>query len=172
MPGLGVKAGMGRMINAPFHALDLCLAVIVLGLAGWMMENAIGTGSPFVGFGGNAATPWLSVFSLIAGMVTIASVITSLHHVRVWTPASGAAAQAASWIAWFLLVLPFCLAWKEIQIGGRSARFRCLEGFVITLTFTKFFSTLALYVEEAKETSTTAGKHEAPPTGPGAAPAV
>ncbi|KAL2635582.1 hypothetical protein R1flu_007061 [Riccia fluitans] len=166
---MGAKAGVGRMVNGPLHALDLCLAAVVLGLAAWMMERAIGFGpparaggpgsialSPFVGFGGNAATPWLVVFSLIAGMVTIASVITALHHVRVWTPSSGAAAQAASWIAWLLLILPFCLAWKQIRIGTVPRRWKVLESFVIILTFTKFFSTLALYLEDKPKDETTA----------------
>ncbi|OAE33963.1 hypothetical protein AXG93_3005s1090 [Marchantia polymorpha subsp. ruderalis] len=97
------------------------------------------------GYGGNQATPFLAIFSLIAGMVGIASAITGLHHVREGSSSSAAAAQATSWITWLLLILAFCLAWKEIHIGGRSVRHRVLEAFIIMLTATKLAETLAYY---------------------------
>ncbi|BBN04426.1 hypothetical protein MPTK1_3g04490 [Marchantia polymorpha subsp. ruderalis] len=132
---------MARGIIAPLVILNLAMFAVALGLSGWMMNRFIERG----GYGGNQATPFLAIFSLIAGMVGIASAITGLHHVREGSSSSAAAAQATSWITWLLLILAFCLAWKEIHIGGRSVRHRVLEAFIIMLTATKLAETLAYY---------------------------
>lgn len=93
--------------------------------------------------------------------------MAGLHHIRLWKPDTGAAAQATSWISWFLLVLAFCLAWKEIRVGGRGTRHKVLEAFVIILTITKFLYTVALYLVDkgtTTMTSTTGSKPEIPVT--------
>ncbi|BBN04427.1 hypothetical protein MPTK1_3g04500 [Marchantia polymorpha subsp. ruderalis] len=154
---------LGRILASPLLFLNLLLSIIVLGLAGWMLDRDISRGS----FGGNRVTPWLSIFSLIAGMTSLASIMAGLHHIRLWKPDTGAAAQATSWISWFLLVLAFCLAWKEIRVGGRGTRHKVLEAFVIILTITKFLYTVALYLVDkgtTTMTSTTGSKPEIPVT--------
>ncbi|BBN04425.1 hypothetical protein MPTK1_3g04480 [Marchantia polymorpha subsp. ruderalis] len=155
---MAMSTKMGRAIAGPLLILNLIMYVIVLGLSGWMLNRAITRGS----FAGNAATPFLALISLLAGMVGIAAIITGLHHLKEWRGHSGAAAQATSWIAWLLLVLAFCLAWKQIHIGGRSIRHRVLEAFIIILTLTKLLYTLSLYLgghrnEHALPTTTTTG---------------
>ncbi|KAL3683710.1 hypothetical protein R1sor_001732 [Riccia sorocarpa] len=119
-----LSSKMGRTVAAPLLALNLAMG----------------------SFGGNAATPFLTLVSLLAGMTGIAAIITGLHHLRLWRGSSGAAAQSTAWITWLLLVLAFCLAWKEIRIGGRSVRHRVLEAFIIILTLTHLLYTLALHI--------------------------
>ncbi|KAG6551366.1 hypothetical protein Mapa_007012 [Marchantia paleacea] len=150
---------LGRMIAAPLLVLNLMLSIIVLAMAGWMLNREITLGS----FGGNHVTPWLSIFSLIAGMTSLAAIMAGLHHLRLWKPDTGAAAQATSWISWFFLVLAFCLAWKEIRVGGRGTRHKVLEAFVIILTVTKFLYTISLYIVEKATNTTTGPKPEIPP---------
>ncbi|KAL2635585.1 hypothetical protein R1flu_007064 [Riccia fluitans] len=153
---MAMSSKMGRALAGPLLIFNLLMFIIVLGLSGWMMNRAITRG----GFGGNAATPFFSLVSLLAGMVGIASIITGLHHLRLWRASSGAAAQATAWITWLLLVLAFCLAWKEIHIGRRSTKHRVLEGFIISLTVNHLLYTLALHFgdhdEHALPTSTAA----------------
>lgn len=54
---------------------------------------------------GNAATGFFVTFSLIAGVVGVASVISGLNHVRFWNLDSLPAAASAATIAWSLTVL-------------------------------------------------------------------
>ncbi|KAG6551369.1 hypothetical protein Mapa_007015 [Marchantia paleacea] len=154
---MAMSPKMGRAMAGPLLALNLIMYVIVLGLSGWMLNRAITRGS----FAGNAATPFLALTSLLAGMVGIAAIIAGVHHLKEWRGHSGAAAQATSWIAWLLLVLAFCLAWKQIRIGGRSVRHRVLEAFIIILTLTKLLYTLSLYLgghhDHALPTTTATG---------------
>ncbi len=54
---------------------------------------------------GNAATQWFLPLALIASVVGLASVLTGVHHVRVYRTDSLSAAHAASLIAWLLTLL-------------------------------------------------------------------
>lgn len=144
-----VKAGIGRLLAAPLILFNLACAIIILGLAGRSLDRAISRGGG--SFGGNGATQYLVLFSLIAGVVAIASYITALHHMRVWDANSGSASQAAGWIAWLLLIVAFCLAWKEIHIGGREVKLKVLEAFVIILTVTHLIYTLVLHLGDHGE---------------------
>lgn len=137
------------------------MAIIILALAGRVLDHAIGSGSGTLrgGFQGNGASPYLVLFSLIAALLAIASYIAALHHMRVWRSDSGAASQAVSWIAWLLLIISFCLAWKEIHIGGRSKKLKALEAFIIILTLTHFLYILALHIEDHGESSDGRGKY-------------
>lgn len=155
------KAGLGRMLTAPFLLFNLACAIIILGLAGRVLDRSIsGDTGALSGFGGNGATPFLVLFSLIAGAVAIASYIMALHHLRVWDAHNGAASQAAAWIAWLLLIIAFCLAWKEIHLGKRGVKLRVLEAFVIMLTVTHFIYTLILHIGDSGDAGTDgAGKY-------------
>lgn len=54
---------------------------------------------------GNAATGFFVTFSLIAGVVGIASVFSGLNHLRFWNLDSMPAAANAAAIAWSLTLL-------------------------------------------------------------------
>jgi len=54
---------------------------------------------------GNGVTQWFLPLALIASVVGLASVLTGVHHVRVYRNDSLAAAHAASLIAWLLTLL-------------------------------------------------------------------
>lgn len=151
---MGFRAGLGRLLAAPLIIFNLICAIIILGLAGRVLDKQI-TGQPQ----GNGATLFLVLFSLIAGVVAIASYIAAAHHMRVWRSESGAASQAVSWIAWLLLIIAFCLAWKEIHIGGRNKKLKALEAFTIILTLTHLLYLLALHIEDHGESADGHGKY-------------
>lgn len=147
---MGLASGLGRVLATPLLLFNLICAIIILGLAGRDLDRTIsGDTKELSGFHGNAATPYLVLFSLIAGVVCIASYITAGHHLRVWSAESGAASIAAAWIAWLLLIIAFCLAWKEIDLGGRQVKLRVLEAFVIILTFTHFIYNMVLHIGDS-----------------------
>lgn len=54
---------------------------------------------------GNAATGFFVVFSLIAGVVGVASAISGANHLRYWDFESLPAAASAASIAWTLTLL-------------------------------------------------------------------
>jgi hypothetical protein len=145
---MAFKAALGRILAAPLLLFNLICSIIILGLAGYYLDKSISSSSPgaLSGFEGNAATGYFVIFSIIAGMVAIASYLSALHHLRVWSAESGAATSAAAWIAWLLLIIAFCLAWKEIHIGHVGSKLKVLEAFVIILTFTHLLYTLVLHI--------------------------
>lgn len=134
--------------------LNFCMYVIVLVIAAWAMNKAIDHGfiigagfnlpahfSPIYFPIGNAATGFFVLFSLIAGVVGVASAICSLYHIRYWYYDSLPSAAAAATIAWTLTLLAMGFAWKEIHLLGRNAKLRTMEAFVIILSVTQ-----ALYI--------------------------
>jgi Mn2+/Fe2+ NRAMP family transporter len=145
---MGVKAAFGRLLAAPLLLFNLACSIIILGLAGYYLDKYISNPGALTGagFGGNGATLFLVIFSIIAAMLAIAAYLACLHHLRVWTAESGAAASAVSWVAWLLLIVAFCLAWKEIHIGHRGTKLKVLEAFVIILTVTHFIYTIVLHI--------------------------
>jgi hypothetical protein len=144
---MGVKAAFGRLLAAPLLLFNLACSIIILGIAGYYLDKFISSGNLFgAGFGTNAASIFLVIFSIIAAMLAIAAYLASVHHLRVWTAESGAAASAVSWVAWLLLIVAFCLAWKEVHIGHRSTKLKVLEAFVIILTITHFIYTVVLHI--------------------------
>lgn len=54
---------------------------------------------------GNAATGFFVTFSLLAGVVGVASVISGFNHVRFWNHDSLPSAASAATIAWALTLL-------------------------------------------------------------------
>ncbi|CAM8979632.1 unnamed protein product [Rhodiola kirilowii] len=130
--------------------LNFCMYAIVLGIGAWSINKAIdhsfiiGPGfdlpahfSPIYFPMGNAATGFFVTFSLIAGVVGVASVIAGLSHVRIWSFDSLPGAASAATIAWSLTLLAMGFAWKEIQLEYRNARLKTMEAFLIILSVTQ-----------------------------------
>ncbi|KAJ8762046.1 hypothetical protein K2173_006648 [Erythroxylum novogranatense] len=138
--------------------LNFCMYVIVLGIGGWAMNRAIDHGfiigpglelpahfSPIYFPMGNAATGFFVTFSLIAGVVGVASVISGLNHVRIWTVDSLPSTASVAAIAWSLTVLAMGFGCKEIELHYRNARLRTMEAFLIILSATQLLYIAAIH---------------------------
>lgn len=152
--GAGAKPLVG-----PLLVLNFCMYVIVCGTAGWAINEAIekdiitGEGyslpNPFwaVYFPmGNAATGFMVIFALIAGVVGAASCLAGIHHFMSWKDHTLGSAASAAMTAWALTLLAMGLAWKEIRLHGRNSRLKTLESFVIILSVTQFFYILLIHI--------------------------
>uniref|UniRef100_A0A7N0RFQ9 AWPM-19-like family protein n=1 Tax=Kalanchoe fedtschenkoi TaxID=63787 RepID=A0A7N0RFQ9_KALFE len=130
--------------------LNFCMYAIILGIGAWSINKAIDHGfiidsgfvlpahfSPIYFPMGNAATGFFVTFSLIAGVVGVASIIAGLSHVRMWSYDSLPGAASAATIAWSLTLLAMGFACKEIQLEIRNARLRTMEAFMIILSATQ-----------------------------------
>ncbi|XP_060192712.1 membrane protein PM19L-like [Lycium barbarum] len=138
--------------------LNFCMYAVVLGIAGWAMNFAIDHGfiigqgfelpahfSPIYFPMGNAATGFFVVFSLIAGVVGVASVLSGVDHIGRWNIDSLPAAASAATIAWSLTLLAMGFAWKEIELNYRNAKLRTMEAFLIILSFTQLVYIVAIH---------------------------
>ncbi|XP_076885347.1 membrane protein PM19L-like [Bidens hawaiensis] len=138
--------------------MNFCMYAILLGIGGWAMNRAIDHGfiigpdlhlpahfSPIYFPMGNAATGFFVTFTLIAGVVGIASILAGFDHSRAWESASRSAAVSSALIAWALTVLAMGFAWKEIDLEGRNVRLRTMEAFTIILSVTQLIYVAALY---------------------------
>ncbi|XP_050374204.1 membrane protein PM19L [Argentina anserina] len=112
---------------------------------------------------GNMATGFFVIFSLIAGVVGIATSLTGLHNVFQWDVPSLHTAAASSLVSWCLTLLAMGLACKEIELGWTSGNLRTLEIMTIIVSATQLFSTCAIQaaVEEAiaEEIDRTRGRY-------------
>ncbi|CAM6100267.1 unnamed protein product [Calypogeia fissa] len=152
------RRGFGKILTAPLLVFALLSTTVFLGIAAWETNKAISNfnsnnitslRSVINSFDGNGATPLLVILALIAGVAAVCSHFVGLHHVRVWTTPSASAAQAAAWIAFGLLTLPFALVWKEIHLGGHiGVKTQVMGAFVIIVTVVHFAYTLILYVPD------------------------
>lgn len=151
--GEGAKPIAGLLL-----VLNFCMYTIVCGTAGWAINKAIeheiitGVGIPLpnpfwaVYFPmGNAATGFLVIFALIAGVVGAASCISGMHHMRLWSEHSLSAVASSAMTAWALTLLAMGLAFKEIHLHGRNSRLKTVEAFVIILSATQFFYILLIH---------------------------
>ncbi|KAL5542444.1 hypothetical protein UlMin_010154 [Ulmus minor] len=137
---------VGRNVAAPLLFLNLIMYLIVVGFASWCLNRYINGQTHHPSFGGNGATMFFLIFSIMAGVVGIASKFAGGNHIRAWRNDSLAAAAASSLVAWALTALAFGLACKEINIGGhRGWRLRVLEAFIIILTFTQLLYVLLIH---------------------------
>ncbi|XP_074269727.1 membrane protein PM19L-like [Silene latifolia] len=131
--------------------LNLCMYVVLLGIGGWAMNEAIehsfviGPGfelpahfSPIYFPMGNAATGFFVIFALIAGVVGSASCISGFNNLRTWSRESLPATVTVAAIAWTLTVLAMGFACKEISLEHRNASLKAMEAFSIILTATQF----------------------------------
>ncbi|CAH9137990.1 unnamed protein product [Cuscuta epithymum] len=145
--------------------LNFCMYVVLLSIGGWAMNRAIDEGfiigqglklparfSPISFPFGNAATGFFVTFSMIAGVVGVASAIAGISHIlggnsETQAAASAAAASAAT-IAWTLTALAMGFAWKEIRLNIRNSKLKTMEAFTIILTFTQLAYILAIYLKK------------------------
>ncbi|PIA40069.1 hypothetical protein AQUCO_02500057v1 [Aquilegia coerulea] len=129
---------VGRNIAAPLLFLNLLLYILALGFASWSLNKLINGQTNNPGFGGNGATMFFLIFSILASVVGIVSKLAGGNHIRSWRNDSLAAAGSASLVAWAVTALAFGLACKQINVGGhRGWRLRVLEGLIIVLFFTQ-----------------------------------
>jgi hypothetical protein len=61
----------------------------------------------WAGFGGNGATLFFLIFSIMAGVMGIASKLAGAGHLRAWRSDSLAAAGTSSIVAWALTAIAF-----------------------------------------------------------------
>ncbi|KAL8167856.1 hypothetical protein V2J09_009355 [Rumex salicifolius] len=138
--------------------LNFCMYVIILGIAGWAMNFAIDHGfiigagfelpahfSPIYFPMGNAATGFFVMFSLIAGVVGVASCIIGFTHIRSWDSHSMPSAASAAAISFTLTLLAMGFACKEIELDHRNARLKTMEAFSIILSATQLLYVATLH---------------------------
>ncbi|XP_044416765.1 membrane protein PM19L isoform X1 [Triticum aestivum] len=151
---MAVGAASRRYIG-PLLCINLVMHAAVLGIAGWSLNKFIDR-ETHRHLGGNTATGYLLVFSLMAGVVGACSVLPALLHVRApWHSESLAAAASTGLVSWALTALafgfcptlapPVILACKHITLGNRGRRLRTLEAFITISTLTQLFYLLLLH---------------------------
>ncbi|XVF62767.1 hypothetical protein PTKIN_Ptkin09bG0035000 [Pterospermum kingtungense] len=139
-------ATVGRNVAAPLLFLNLIMYFIVLGFASWCINRLIDGQTAHPSMGGNGATTFFLIFSILAAVVGIVSKFAGGHHIRSWRSDSLAEAGSSSLIAWALTALAFGFACKHINIGGwRGWRLKIVEAFIIILTFTQLLYVLLLH---------------------------
>ncbi|KNA14085.1 hypothetical protein SOVF_110830 [Spinacia oleracea] len=137
---------VGRNIAGPLLFLNLIMYLIVIGFASWCLNNYINFSTHHPGLGGNGATSFFLIVSILAGVIGVVSKLAGANHIRAWRNDSLAAAGSSALVAWALTALAMGLACKEINIGGwRGWRLRVLEAFIIILTFFELFYVLAIH---------------------------
>ncbi|KAM1610470.1 hypothetical protein ACFXTN_020868 [Malus domestica] len=137
---------VGRNVAAPLLFLNLIMYLIIVGFASWCLNRFINGQTNHPSFGGNGATMFFLIFSILAGVMGIASKLAGANHIRAWRSDSLAAAGSSAIVAWALTALALGLACKQISIGGfRGWRLRVLEAFVIVLTVTQLLYLLLLH---------------------------
>ncbi|XP_050370483.1 membrane protein PM19L-like [Argentina anserina] len=137
---------VGRNIAAPLLFINLIMYLIVVGFASWCLNRFINGQTNHPSFGGNGATMFFLIFSILAGVMGIASKLAGAGHLRAWRSDSLAAAGSSSIVAWAFTALAFGLACKQINVGGyRGWRLKVLEAFIIILAFTQLLYVLLLH---------------------------
>ncbi|MCL7050039.1 hypothetical protein MKW94_002243 [Papaver nudicaule] len=95
---------------------------------------------------GNLATGFFVIFSLVAGLVGMATSVSGINNILQWTRPNLHSAATFSIISWSLTLLAMGLACKEINIGDdRGSNLRALETFTIILSGTQLFCAGALH---------------------------
>ncbi|KAH9627299.1 hypothetical protein KSS87_013544 [Heliosperma pusillum] len=130
--------------------LNFCMYVVLLGIGGWAMNEAIDHGfiigpglelpahfSPIYFPMGNAATGFFVMFALLAGVVGSASCISGFNNLRTWSRESNPATVTVATVAWTLTVLAMGFGCKEIDLQYRNASLMALEAFTIILSATQ-----------------------------------
>ncbi|RAL50306.1 hypothetical protein DM860_007980 [Cuscuta australis] len=144
---------MTKAVATTFLSLNFCMYSVVLAIGGWATNKAINEGF-FIGSGfdlpeqfspicysmGNAAMGFFVVFSLIASVFGVASLVVGIDHIRHWNSDGSTAIPSdvsAAAVAWSLTALAMGFAWKEIELQNRNAKLRTMEAFLIILTVTQ-----------------------------------
>ncbi|KAL9232237.1 hypothetical protein vseg_007367 [Gypsophila vaccaria] len=130
--------------------LNFCMYVVLLGIGGWAMNEAIDHGfiigpglqlpahfSPIYFPMGNAATGFFVMFALIAGVFGSASCISGFNNLRIWSRESIPATVTSAIVAWTLTVLAMGFGCKEINLQYRNPSLMAMEAFTIILSATQ-----------------------------------
>lgn len=113
-------------------AVNFVVFLIVLGLSSWSLDKYINGEQNHPHLGGNPATSFLLLFSLLAGVIGISSLYGGLIHLRHWRSDSLAGASPLALISWAVTALAFGLVCKQIILGGRRGkRLQTLEAFIV-----------------------------------------
>ncbi|KAM0910717.1 hypothetical protein ACQ4PT_013955 [Festuca glaucescens] len=142
---MAVGAASRRRYMGPLLCINLVMHAAVLGIAGWSINKFIDR-ETHRHLGGNTATGYLLVFSLMAGVVGACSVLPGLLHVR--TPCRGeslATAASTGLVSWALTALAFGLACKHVTLGNRGRRLRTLEAFITISALTQLLYLILLH---------------------------
>ncbi|POO02312.1 AWPM-19-like [Trema orientale] len=144
--------------------LNLILYFIVIVIAAWAVNHGIKRSKetasvlsiparifPIYFPMGNMATGFFVIFSLLAGVVGVATSLTGLHNVFLWNGPNLHTAAASSVTTWALTLLAMGLACKEIELGWTDANLRTLEVITIIVSGTQMFSVFAIHagIEDA-----------------------
>ncbi|KAK1619571.1 hypothetical protein QYE76_025088 [Lolium multiflorum] len=134
-----------RRYMGPLLCINLVMHGAVLGIAGWSINKFIDR-ETHRHLGGNTATGYLLVFSLMAGVVGACSVLPGLLHVRApWRGESLATAASTGLVSWALTALAFGLACKHVTLGNRGRRLRTLEAFITISALTQLLYLILLH---------------------------
>ncbi|KAG6597477.1 Membrane protein PM19L, partial [Cucurbita argyrosperma subsp. sororia] len=95
---------------------------------------------------GNMATGFFIIFSLIAGIVGMATSATGITNVSKWNASNVHTASASSLATWAVTVLAMGFAWKEIELGWTNGNLRTLEVMTIITSATQLLCTGAIQV--------------------------
>ncbi|KAE8658469.1 binding protein [Hibiscus syriacus] len=152
--------------------LNLGLYITVTIIAGWAVNQAIETTHetasvlsiparifPIYFPMGNMATGLLVIFSLLAGVVGVATSVTGVTSVLQWNGPNLCAAASSSLLTWALTMLAMGLACKDIYVGWTDANLRTLEVMTIIASATQLFCTGAIHAgaEDFAPTTLAAG---------------
>ncbi|MCL7043030.1 hypothetical protein MKW94_005619 [Papaver nudicaule] len=131
---------IGRGLISPLLAVIFVMYLIVLGLASWSLDKYINGEQHHHHLGGNQATSFMLVFSLLASVLGVSSIITGMLHHRVWRNETLGSAASLALISWAVTALTFGLACKEIGLGGHRGRRLVIYHFLdFFFSFTFFF---------------------------------
>ncbi|KAK9137106.1 hypothetical protein Sjap_007700 [Stephania japonica] len=142
-----MAGGGAKTIAFGLLVLNLVLYIIVSIIAGWAINYDIDNTLLSVTFPvyifpmynpiGNMATGFFLIFSLIAGLVGIATSIAGVGNIQKGNVPNLHSAGTYSVITWGLTLLAMGLACKEINIGIQDSILRTLEVLVIILSATQ-----------------------------------
>lgn len=142
---LTIRMAAWKDLFRPLLALNFILYVVIVGFASWCLARFI-DGDNGTELGGNSATFYFVVFSILAGVVGVASKLAGGNHVRASKNHSLGTATSTAIVAWAITALAFGLACKEIDIGGyRGWRLKTLEALIIIVTFTQLLYIMILH---------------------------
>uniref|UniRef100_A0A9I9CPJ9 AWPM-19-like family protein n=1 Tax=Cucumis melo TaxID=3656 RepID=A0A9I9CPJ9_CUCME len=95
---------------------------------------------------GNMATGFFVIFSLIAGVVGMASSATGITNVTKWNSSNIHTASVSSLATFAVTILAMGFAWKEIELGWTDSNLRTLEVITIITSATQLLCTGAVQI--------------------------
>ncbi|KAJ3694820.1 hypothetical protein LUZ60_000197 [Juncus effusus] len=133
-----------RGFMGPLVILNFVMFIIVLGLAGWLLDKFIDWETRHH-YRGNSVPGYFLIFSLMTGAVGGCTTLAGFVHWKAWRSESLAAAISSALISWSITVISFGLACKQFTFPNRGKKLKTLEAFIIILTFTQLIYLFLLY---------------------------